>query len=413
MDNLFKGLDGFETKDNLVPTDWNALEKQLNKKRKKDLFWFGTSFFALLLVSTGGFAMWNSTLSSKEPEMAMHKTFEHKKGGKQLKENDENARNHHSGQAVLANDSGESLQHNYSSNKKPSSAVKRNSQALNTTSVASEIFNTNFSSSINGKAPSNESLPAINYKDIDEDKNSNINTLALLEFEGFNVINVDRVSFKETNSEEKNEKPFVKNTFNLYGGIKTSSVNKLSPNDKFPYVFETGAFVQLDYSIRRHLGVSLRFGIDTEFGHDLNYSYVSERKTFLHRSDKISNVTMNQVTSSNLHLNFNYRWTEKLVTSIGGYYNFPFLTSSHITESGTGLFASIDNEKNKVKGYRDLLNSNEFGLSFTQTYRPFDGWGIALGVQSGLSNRLNNSYFLEGASIKRTEFSLMLTKRIK
>jgi len=201
------------------------------------------------------------------------------------------------------------------------------------------------------------------------------------------------------------------NSFDLEIGVKSSFLNGVSNSSGTLNSWGIGAFCNLKYNIGKSFAVGFDAGINSEFNQDLNYSYLAESRTFFQRSDKFVKINTKQVYSTKLLLSANYKWNEKFITGGGIYYNFVLQTVSDIHEFGTGSFSNLGGETVRKRGYTKLLNRNEVGLCVSQTYRPNESWGLTLSFYKGLTNRVNTTYFPNGIN-KRTELSLMISKRI-
>ena len=202
------------------------------------------------------------------------------------------------------------------------------------------------------------------------------------------------------------------NYFDLEFGVKSSISNSISNVTSPNKAWGTGFFVNANYNVGRYLSFGFGTGIQSEFKQDLNYSFITESRSFFDRSDKMLNINTTQMYSANFLLTSNFRWNKRLVTGGGIYYNYIFQTMSNVHESGTGAFADIGGPIEKKTGYTDLLNNHELGFYISQTCMLNDSWGLSLSFRKGFTNRINTAYF-PGIESKRTELSLMISKRIR
>ena len=405
MDEIFKKLRDFETPALEEHSDWDSLEKKLDKEDRKPFLWIDLSSIILILFFTTGnqFLKVNSSpniqqysaLTSNNPEQIIPVSNQELELEKP---------------AIL------STTRISSSPKKPSksSTIQSNSYlvrkfGIQTTPVLDSIILQQNKKDKKGKKKSNlqtnytsshycTTIPLL-FKNQQQQHPLN------LKLSKSSTIKV-RGSITDTARPE-----YFIPTFGITVGIKFSSLNRVSKNSETTISHGIGAMVKLNYDFSRYFTVCLDIGINSEYNQNLNYSYLAERKTFLELSDKIINLSTKQTYSSNLLLSASYKWNTKLITSAGAYYNTVLQTVSEVHESGTGEYSNLGNQTTRKRGYSDLLNKNEVGLSFSQTFKPNKYWGVTLGLHKGLTNRISQDYF-PGLTNKRTEVSLTISKKI-
>lgn len=166
-------------------------------------------------------------------------------------------------------------------------------------------------------------------------------------------------------------------------------------------------FLAFQYDFKPPFGVAVRVGLTSEFDHQLEYVYTYS-EVFL---------TRREVTATYSALNVNYihlapmltsAINEKHLLSIGGFYNRIYQARGEKANSNIALESSA-----KGWGYHGLLNPAEYGISAQYDYALTEQIKLGVNLQYGLSNRLNATYFPNGASAYRRDLRLTLQKRIR
>lgn len=166
-------------------------------------------------------------------------------------------------------------------------------------------------------------------------------------------------------------------------------------------------FLAFQYDFRPPFGIVVKAGLTSEFDHQLEYVY-TYNEVFL---------TRREITSTYSALNVNYVHVSPMFTaalnakhslSVGGFYNSIYQARGEKGHSNMAVESS-----QKGWGYHGLLNPTEYGISAQYDYALTEQVKLGVNLQYGLSNRLNTTYFPNGASAYRRALRLTLQKRIR
>jgi hypothetical protein len=441
MDELFKKLKDFETEGSQGHSDWNSFEKALDKKDKKGFLWINLSVIILILfiplelhelAIAPDYKQFATNTSSNSELVNEPSINDLKVDSRVMNPGNEAAPNNlrptSSVQLKTSGGSNKSSnpQKTYVSSNQVQEVQEKNNDIQKQLSIETSGGSTKLSNpqktyvasipALEGQEKSNDIQKQLPDSESSFVKTNDNQQKPILTSE---VIADENIETDENTRSEENanvdstpsDKEDIANSFGLDVGIKSSFVNGISDNPETPYAWGIGGFLDLKYNIGRSFAIGFEAGITSEFNQNLNYSYVSEARSFMQLSQKSVHIDTKQIYSASLNLSANYKWNKKLMTGVGIYYNTAFQTVSEIRESGTGSYSNIEGEIVKKTGYYDLLNRNEIGLSLSQTYRPNENWGLTFSYRKGLNSRVNANYFPSNTN-KRSEFSLMISRRI-
>ena len=387
---MFKKLDGYETVVDDKLSEWDKLEAMLPKKRKKRIVWL---WLGSVLITLWFFNQNYSTFIERSNGTSINNSINTNKEVNKQRPLIVKSKIHESDK-IDVNSEGII---NEIDNTKPSLTkldTKNVKKMGNLTFMASEELLKN----------------SINQLGIDS-------SLEISQLEYLLVNEISLIPVSQTipdtvfllSSIEHALKP--KGRFTLYGGIRTSILNKLSNLDITEPSYALGGFIQLDYETSNFFGLSLKCGFQSEYNHDLNYSYVSDKEIFFSKSERLNNIKLKQLTAINSQFSVLFNWTPKHVSSIGGYYSHTIQSRSDVFVVGSGKYLGENEHYLSQKSYHDLVNSMDVGLYLAQSFRLRPSWLISLELFIGSNNRLNNSYF-NSPGINRKEISLSILKKI-
>jgi len=390
MDEMFKKLDGYETIASDKLSEWDKLEAILPTKRKKRIVWL---WIVPTIITLWFFNQYYNTSIERSNDTSLNN----------------------------------SINNNIVSNRQKSLNIK----SKNYTSGKVDIKSENIITEINSKNSNSTKIDVLNDKKMsnltfvasEELLNKSINQLRIdscleisqLEYLSFNKVylipenQITSDPFFVLTPIEHKLKP--KGRFTLYAGIRTSLLNRLSNLDVTELSYTFGGLIQLDYETSKLLGLSLKCGFQTEYNHDLNYSYISDKEVFFQKSERINNIHLKQLSTINSQLSVLFNWTPKHVSSIGGYYSHTIQSRSDVSVIGSGKYSDVNKQSLRQKNYHDLVNSMDVGIYLSHSYRLHPSWLISLEFFIGSNNRLNNSYF-NNQYINRKEISLSIFKKI-
>jgi len=390
MVEMFKKLEGYETVGNDKLSEWDKLEATLPKKRKKRIgcFWTIPALIILVFLTQD-----NNTSIERNNTKSLNNSIKKSEVFNKHK----------------------SL--NFKSKVNPSSKIDVNSEDIikeidktkpNLTNLdvqsINKISNLTFMTSKN--------LLNNNIKQLRIDSVLENNQLKRLLFNKISLIPISKITSDPDfilTSIEHILKP--KGHFTLYGGIRTSIINKLSNLNNSQPSYSLGGLIQLDYETSKIIGLSLKCGLQSEYNHDLKYSYISDKEIFFRKSEKVNNINFKKLTTINCQFSVLFNWGPKHVSHIGGYFSHAIQSKSNVSVVGSGKYFGEHKQDLGQKNYHDLINPMDIGIFLAQNYRFHPKWLISLEFFMGTNNRLNNSYF-NGQHINRKEVSLSILKNI-
>lgn len=398
MDDIFEQLESFETKKNLVPSDWDRLEKLLlPKKEKRVVLWVTFGSLGILGLTTLAF-MFFLSVAHLQPMMVAKQMERHEITKKERK--------------VLQNFI--RVPQIQVTNSKPSFLSKKE-----TKNIGKSIL------SAPARSESTEIKPARMFQTSGSFTEVGVNNSENHAFTSNDLMHLPTTSLQNillTYSKNKKQLPFSDLSFisvdkfekelDLFAGISASAMRPLNLNSTKSLAYGTGVFMNLNYRYSKRWGIGLGLGLQKEWGHNLTYTYVSETRVFLAKSKKISTVQLQNVSIAQISASTNWYWSPKFYTSLGGYFNVPLQSRSSLSEKGTGSFSEFQTNAKQLKGYTDLLNNSEWGLRVTQSYRPNAFWAVTVGFELGLNSRLNSVYFPTTNPLKRKEISFSISRKI-
>lgn len=401
MYEIFEKLSDFETEAGHDYSNWESLEKELDKKGEKKFLWikFSVIFLVLLIpIELRELAVYSGTQQHASHVSVNSEQVIVPSGNDLIVEAQTIEPNNTEAPNYLKASSNVQL----TKSDVPNKVIVPQTTTIDYTIIEAQEKNLNPQ-----KALTYFELAVLKINDNDQ---KTILTPEVFVLENTRVV-------EDSNSDELNvdatafNKEKQLNWFDLEIGVKSSFLNGISNSSEVLNTWGIGAFANLKYNMGRSFAVGFDAGITSEFKQDLNYSYLAETRTFLKRSDKFVNIKTQQVYSTKFLLSANYKWNEKFITGGGMYYNFVLQTVSAVHESGTGTYSNVGGQVVSKRGYSDLLNRNEVGFFISQTFRPNESWGITASFHKGLTNRINTTY-LPNSNNTRTELSLMISKRI-
>ena len=90
--------------------------------------------------------------------------------------------------------------------------------------------------------------------------------------------------------------------FSVFGGVRASILNQLGNSSILQPSYTAGALIQINYETSKFIGLSLKCGFQSEYNHDLNYSYISDREIFFQKSEKETKINLKKLSSVNFQL---------------------------------------------------------------------------------------------------------------
>jgi len=393
---MFKKLENHEVMGTDKLSEWDKLEAMLPKKRKKRIVWF---WFALTLLILGFIKMDSNTSFKGKNDIALNNSIKNEMV--------------HSGQNLLAlklednpSDLGTiNLENTIDQiNRIDLNLVKTRVSSINLDPQPKKVKSLSMNSSVE--------LLKNNTAQLRIDSASKISQLDYLSSSKLFLLPVDYIisnpiSFlhPEINSMKS------QGSFSIFGGVRASIMNQLGNSSILQPSYTAGVLIQVNYETSKFIGLSLKCGFQSEYNHDLNYSYISDKEIFFQKSEKETKINLKKLSSVNFQLSALMNWGPKHVSSVGVYMSYVIQSGSNVSIVGSGKYNGIKEQNFGQKNYHSLLSPSDIGLYLAQSYRVHPSWLISLEFFVGINNRLNDSYF-NTQSIKRKEISLSILKKI-